>query len=223
MKDRFSINKKDASEGFSLIELVIAMAIALTIITLAFYLLAQTINSRERDETQVSALADSNHALSIMAKEISNAGFGLTSNGLVAADCTEDKIRIRANLNALDKQTTSNSVTDRDEDIEFFLISNPTTGSALVRSDVGGGNSSIIATAIDDTDINGDGDGDGLTFYYLDSSGAEVLPGEAKRVRIVIRIVLPEVGRPGTPGYQPKVAKQLNSSVQLRNSRLIAY
>jgi prepilin-type N-terminal cleavage/methylation domain-containing protein len=210
-------------KGFSLIELMIAMTITLSILVMAFYLLAQSLNSKTRDEAQINALADANHALRVITKDVANAGFGLKGNGLVAASCLEDKIRVRANLNALAKQTTSNSVSDQDEDIEFFLVPNPTTGSALVRSDVGTANSAIIATTIDDRDINSDGDGDGLTFYYLDENGNEVTPENAVRIRIVIRVLLPEAGRPGSPGYQPPVTKQLHSSVSLSNSRLIAY
>lgn len=202
---------------------MIAMVITLVIMAMAFFLVAQSLHRKSRDETQTDALADANQALSIMSKEITNAGFGLTSNGLVAADCTEDKIRVRANLNSLMKQTTSNSVTDQDEDVIFQLVANPDGGSSLVRSDVGLGQSSVVSTQIDNTDINGDGDGDGLTFNYLDEGGTAVAPQNAARVEIIIRIRLPQVGEPGTPGFQPQVTKQLASSVVLRNSRLLAY
>lgn len=202
---------------------MIAMTITLAVIAMAFYLVAQSLNRKTRDETQTKALADANQALGILSKEITNAGFGLTSNGLVAADCTEEKIRVRANLNSLAKQTTSNTVSDQDEDVIFQLIANPNGGSALVRTDVGLGQSAVVSTQIDNTDINGDGDGDGLTFNYLDESGNAVAPQNAARVEIIVRIVLPQVGQPGAPGYQPKVTKQLSSSVVLRNSRLLAY
>jgi prepilin-type N-terminal cleavage/methylation domain-containing protein len=209
--------------GFSLTELMIAMTITLVVVGMAFYLLAQSLHRKSRAETQTEALADANQALGIMSKEITNAGFGLTSNGLSAADCTEDKIRVRANLNSLMKQTTSGTVNDQDEDVIFQLIANPDGGSALVRTDVGLGQSSVVSTQIDNTDINGDGDGDGLTFSYLDESGNAVAPQNAARVQVVIRVRLPQVGQPGAPGFQPEITKQLSSSVVLRNSRLLAY
>lgn len=223
MRDTGRIQTSYREAGFSLIELLIAMTITLSIIAMAFYLVAQSLNRKSRDETQVAALADANQALSIMSKDITNAGFGLSSNGLAAADCSEDKIRVRANLNSLLKQTTSGTVNDQDEDLIFQLIANPDTGSALVRTDVALGESSIIATQIDNTDINNDGDGDGLTFNYLDENGNAVAPENAVRVEIIIRIVLPQVGQPEAPGFQPQVTKQLSSSVVLRNSRLLAY
>lgn len=209
--------------GFSLIELLIALTITIIIVSLAFTLLAQSLNRKIRDETQVSALADANQALSRISQEIINSGFGLGTNGLVAADCTEEKIRIRANLNALMKQTTSGTVTDPDEDLIFQLASNPGGGSALIRTDVNTGESAVVATSIDDKDINGDGDGDGLTFIYLNSAGVEVAPQNAVKLEIIIRVTLPQVGQVGSPGYQPEVTKQLTSSVVLRNSNLLAY
>lgn len=206
-----------------MIELLIAMTITLAVVAMAFYLVAQSLNRKTRDEVQTEALADANQALSVLSKEVTNAGFGLTSNGLVAADCTEDKIRVRANLNSLMKQTTSGTVNDQDEDVIFQLVAKPDGGSALVRTDVGKAESVVVSTQIDNTDINNDGDGDGLTFHYLDASGVEVAPENAARVQIVIRIVLPQVGVPGAPGFQPAVTKQLSSSIVLRNSRLLAY
>lgn len=204
-------------------EMLFAMTITLIIVALAFTLLAQSLNRKIHDEAQVSALADANQALSRMSQEITNAGFGLSSNGLVAADCTEEKIRIRANLNALMKQTTSGAVTDPGEDVIFQLVTNLNGGSALVRTDVNTGESSVVATLIENKDINGDGDGDGLTFNYLDAAGNEVSPDNAVKVEIIIRITLPQVGQPNSPGYQPETTKQLSSSVVLRNSNLLAY
>ena len=206
------IQTANRQTGFSLIELLIAMTITLIIVSLAFTLLAHSLNRKTNDEAQVSALSDANQALSRMSLEIVNSGFGLRTNGLVPADCTEDKIHVRANLNALERETTSGTVTDQYEDLIFQLVPNPEGGSALVRSDVNIRESSILATRID-----------GLTFLYLDANGSEVTPQNAVRVEIVIRIIIPQSGRPGTSGFQPEMTKQLTSSVVLRNSCLLAY
>jgi prepilin-type N-terminal cleavage/methylation domain-containing protein len=216
-------NHSTSQAGFSLIELLISITITLIIASMAYYLLAQSFNRKMRDQAQTDALADANQALGLLTKEIGNSGFGLTSNGLSSADCTEDAIRIRANLNALMKQSTSGSVNDQDEDVIFRLMAKPSGGSVLVRSDVGKATSEIISSQIDDSDIDADGDGDGLTFQYLDEAGNSVAPQNAARVRVVLRVVLPEVGEPGSPGYQPQVTKLLTSSIVLRNSRLLAY
>jgi prepilin-type N-terminal cleavage/methylation domain-containing protein len=224
MKCNSTIRVADRQTGFSLIELLIAMTITLTILALAFYLLAQSLNRKSRAEDQAIALADARQSLSVISREISNSGFGLNSNGLVAADCTENKIRVRANLNALKKETTSDVVTDPDEDISFYLVSNPGGGSSsLVRSDINQAESAIVATRIDNTDLNSDGKGDGLIFRYLDKAGTEVPSSDAVSIEIAIRIKIPQEGEPGTPGYQPEAIKQLTSLVVLRNSRLLSY
>ncbi len=201
---------------------MIALTITLIVLGMAFFLAAQSLNRKSRDETQAEALADATQALSIMSREIANAGFGLSSNG-VASDSTEDRIRVRANLNALMKQTTSNSVSDPDEDVIFQLVANAQGQTSLVRTDVASNSTSIVATEIDNTDVNGDGDGDGLTFSYLNQAGADTTPQTATRVQITVRIRLPQVGQPGSPGFQPQITKDLSSSVYLRNSRLVAY
>ena len=114
-------------------------------------------------------------------------------------------------------------MTDPDEDLIFQLVDKTNGGSALIRTDVASGASAIVADPIDNKDINGDGDGDGLTFNYLDAAGNEVSPQNALKVVTIIRITLPQVGQPGSPGFQPEITKQLSSTVILRNSRLLAY
>lgn len=225
MVKTFNLSQQKANQqtGFSLIELMFAMTITLIIVGLAFTLLAQSLNRKLHDEAQVSTLADANQALSRMSQDITNSGFGLKNNGLVATDCTEEKIRVRANLNALMKQTSSGTVTDANEDLIFQLATNADGESHLIRTDVTSGNSAVVASSLDNADLNGDGDGDGLTFNYLDAAGAEVSPPNAVKIEIIIRVTLPQIGQPGSPGYQPKVTKQLSTTVVLRNSQLLAY
>src|SRR6267143_2195580 len=98
--------------GFSLLELIIAMSITITIAGLAFSLLAQMMNVRTRSNEKIDALADAQRALNIMSREIANSGFNLSDNGIVAADSITDAngnstIRIRANLNKFDSSVSS--------------------------------------------------------------------------------------------------------------------
>jgi type II secretory pathway pseudopilin PulG len=209
--------------GFSLVEMLFTLTITLVVTSLAFGLLAQSLNRKTRDDADASALADANQALSWITQDIMNAGFGLTSNGLTLPDSDEEKIRIRANLNAFLKETTSNVVTDSDEDIIYQLVNGTNGRASLIRSDGAAGNARIISTELDNVDADNDGDGDGLTFLYLDDAGNEVSPPLAIRVAVILRVVLPEIGRPGAPGYQPERTKVLTSTVVLRNSRLMAY
>lgn len=204
-------DKKQA--GFSLLELIISLGVVLAVLSIASAMLAQSFNVRAREDTRSVAIADAQRALNAMSREIANAGFGLTSNGLVAANSGAAFIRMRANLNAFMKEATSNVVTDRDEDVAFQLSANPdAAGNALVRSDINQGTSLILSSRIDT-----------LSIRYLDASGTVVTPDIAARVEITISVTLPQIGNPGSANYQPASSVQLVSNVALRNSNLMAY
>src|ERR1041385_4605056 len=70
--------------GFSLIELIIAMTITLVVLGMSTTLLARALNVRARANDNVDAMADAERALNIMSREIAQAGFNLTDNGIVA-------------------------------------------------------------------------------------------------------------------------------------------
>src|SRR5919106_2731501 len=114
-------NAQHLEGGFSLIELLIAMTITLTVLGLTSGLLASSFNTRSRENQRSDALADAQRALNIMTREIANTGFGLTDNGIVAADSGATTIRVRANLNAFDGESTSLLVNDRNEDVKYAL------------------------------------------------------------------------------------------------------
>src|SRR4026209_2688518 len=93
-----SSNNKNTSGGFSLIELLIAMAITMALMTAASTLLANALRVRSRENQKSDALADVQRALNIMSREIANSGFNLNNNGIVAADSGLHRLRIRSNL-----------------------------------------------------------------------------------------------------------------------------
>src|ERR1043166_1787342 len=124
-----SLRTKKSSGGFSLLELLIAMAITITLMTAATTLLASALRMRTRENQKSDALADTQRALNIMSREIANAGFNLNNNGIVAADPSQNRIRVRSNLNryAVDpdplispSSNSLNNVTDAGEDITYF-------------------------------------------------------------------------------------------------------
>jgi type II secretory pathway pseudopilin PulG len=221
------------SEGFSLLELVVAMGITILLAGLASMLLAGSFSTRARENQKTEALADTQRGLNLMTREIANSGYGLTDNGLVAVDSGLNSIRVRANLNAASGETTSASASDRDEDIKYLLYTE-SGNSYIVRLDV---NSSaqemVLANRVD-----------ALKFRYyadrvtyqasncditnvLDSYGNPV--GEVAQksgagyVVLSICVNLPAVSSPGAPGYQPSSSVQLVSDIALRNSQLYAY
>jgi prepilin-type N-terminal cleavage/methylation domain-containing protein len=221
--------RRDGREaGFSLIELMIAMGVTLVVTVLASGLIAGSLRTRTRENQRSEALADAQRALYVMSREVANSGFGLSNNGLVEADSTSSSVRVRANLNAFDGQTSSGSVTDTDEDVKYTLYTNG-TASYVVRLDVNtGARTTILANRVDSLVIRyyaarvayTQGDCD---IAVTDGSVEVTQKSSAKFVVIALCVQLPAVGTFGSTGYQPASRVQLVSDVSLRNADLINY
>ncbi|HEX7174014.1 MAG TPA: prepilin-type N-terminal cleavage/methylation domain-containing protein [Pyrinomonadaceae bacterium] len=198
--------------GFSLIELIIAMGLTLTVMSMASILLAEAFGIRSREHVRVEAIADAQRGLNILSREVANSGFGLTGNGIVAADSNANSIRVRANLNSFGGAGAQNATTDADEDLIFSIIDNGVE-KLIYRHDVNSGvPPSPLADRVDSLEIE-----------YLDEDDAEVAPDLAKKVRLTIGVLLPTVGNPSSPGYQPASRTQVMSEVSLRNGDLTGY
>ena len=228
-----SQSKSSRQSGFSLLELVIGMAITLVIVTIASTLLASSFTIRGRENQRSAAIADAQRALNTMSREIANAGYGLSTNGIVAGDSGLTQIRVRSDLNLNGSTNTSL------EDLKYVLV-NDANGSFIVRMDLQPSQTTgLIANRID-----------GLKIRYYDervtytigdcktglancdisnvrnSAGAakaEVTPSLATYIVLILNVTLPAVGTPGSPGYQSPSATQLVSTVTLRNSNLQYY
>jgi len=230
-----SLGAKKSSRGFSLLELLIAMAITITLMTAATTLLAGALRVRSRENQKSDALADTQRALNILSREIADSGFNLNNNGIVPGDSGLHTLRIRSNLNKYDL-TASNAARngiqvpgeDANEDISYFTNLADKT-KYLVRHDQYGSGSTVLANRIDD-----------MSFHYFDQrvtytcnsgdsdisnqSVAEVASrAQAKYVVIAIAVTLDQVGIPGSPGYQPGYSVLLCSDVALRNANLWNY
>jgi prepilin-type N-terminal cleavage/methylation domain-containing protein len=214
--------------GFSLVELMVAMAVTLAITAMASTLISGSFKARTRENQKSDALADAQRALYVMSREIANSGFGLTGNGVVTADSTASSIRVRANLNAFDGQQSSGSVTDTDEDVKYVLYASG-GNSYILRLDVQtGARTTILANRVDSLVIH----------YYPDrvdytQANCDITPSggtadvtdkaAAKFVVIALCVQLPAVGTPNSTGYQPASRVQLVSDVTLRNADLYNY
>lgn len=229
-----SHTKSPTQSGFSLLELLISMTVTLVIMTIGSILLASSFTIRNRENQRSSAIADAQRALNIMSREIANAGYGLSSNGIVTGgDSSLNQIRVRSDLDL------SGATDWVSEDVKYILV-NDANGSFIVRMDLQPTQTTaMIANRID-----------GLKIRYYDervtytigncmtgvancdisnvrNSGGtlqtEVTPDNAKYIVLVLSVTLPPVGTPGSPGYQPPSATQLVSTVTLRNSNLQIY
>ena len=227
-----SLNHKNTSGGFSLLELLVAMVITMALMTAATTLLANALRVRSRENQKSDALADTQRALNIMSREIANAGFNMTGNGIVAADSSLNEIRVRANLNRYDYDPSvtddmRDKVMDPNEDITYFINTADNT-MYLARHDQYGTGSTVLANRID-----------GMNIHYFDQkvtytappggsditgvSATEVSPASAKYIVIAISVTLDAIGTPGQAGYQPPYSVLLCSDVTLRNSDLWSY
>ncbi len=227
-----SANKQTSSSGFSLLELLIAMAVTLSLMVAATTLLANAMRIRSRENQKSDALADAQRALNIMSREISDAGFNLTNNGIVVADSGVNKIRIRSNLNHYDYEPSVSdasraNVMDSGEDITYFINLADNT-KYLARHDEYGNGSTVLANRIDSLNIHYFDQKVSYTAPMAGSditnvSAAEVTPGNAKYIVIAVSVTLDQVGTPGSTGYQPPFSVLLCSDVTLRNSGLWGY
>jgi prepilin-type N-terminal cleavage/methylation domain-containing protein len=241
---------RKSEDGFSLIELIIAMTITLVVLTLATTLLARSLNIRTRSNSNVDALADAERALNIMSREIAQAGFNLSDNGIVADDSVTDAngnstIRIRANLNryalcecpecpcaSLDARNGI-GITGEDsgEDVKYFIHPAGET-TLLARYDPnapGGPESTVVANRLDRMRVHYFAQRVTYTTDVLNCAiqtspfQAEVVPTAAKYVVIAVCIRQQATGTPGSPGYQPAQNLLLTSDVALRNANLQNY
>jgi prepilin-type N-terminal cleavage/methylation domain-containing protein len=216
--------------GFSLIELIIAMAITLTVMCMATTLLATALRTRSRENQKSDALADAQRALNIMSREIANAGFNLNTNGIVAAESGSNRIRIRSNLNKYDYTASAASranLQDTGEDVSYFINLAANT-KYLARHDEYGTGNTVLANRLDSFNIH----------YYSqrvtytsalgasdisNASAAEVTPDQARYIVIAVSVTLNQVGTPGSTGYQPAATVLLCSDIDLRNADLTYY
>lgn len=217
-KGRGGPGRRKGEAGFSLIELMVALGVTLVIMVVASRLLAMSMYVRQRERQRSEAVADVQRALQAMSREISNAGLGMSNNGLVPANSDSVAIRIRSNLNAFcaPGAACDADTSDPGEDIVFSLINN-TTGTdgvnqrLITRQDVNSGNAiSALANRIDS-----------LEFVYVAEDGTTTANASlAQKVRLNVTVTLPAVGSAGQAGYQPASEMRLNSEAVLRNSLL---
>jgi prepilin-type N-terminal cleavage/methylation domain-containing protein len=243
MSTRMAETKSE--DGFSLVELIIAMTITLVVLTVATTLIARALNMRTRSNENVDALADAERALNIMSREISQAGFNLDDNGIVAGDSVVDgngnsTIRIRANLNRFDTDApnpaTRGTISEPGEDIMFFI--HPTGETTLLaRYDQYGPEpkSTVVANRLDRMRVHYFAQrvtystpncGTILAARCCDienPSAAEVSPTAARYVVVAVCVQQAATGAPGSPGYQPAHNLLLTSDVALRNANLEIY
>lgn len=194
--------KNNTNDGFSLLELLVAMTITLILLGIASAILTGAIGIRERESEQTDALVSAQIVLTSMSREIANSGFGLNENGIVLADSNQQRLHIRANIKNNDALTD-----DKGEDITYFY---DTGTKAIIRYDrFDNQQTSIMVKQVS-----------GLTFQYIDYAGLITNPtinnnpsANTGRVRIAITVLLNNA-----PNQPENRTVTLISDVTLRNS-----
>ena len=199
-----STTRSSNNAGFSLIELCIAMTVTLVLMVIASTLLAASFKVRNRENSRSAAIADAQRALNMMSREIANAGYGLSTNGIVTGgDSNATQIRVRSDLDL------SGSTNTADEDVKYVLV-NDANGSFIVRMNLRPAQTTgLIANRIDGLAIYYYDErvtytiGDGVISSVLNSAGAveaPVTPDNARYIVLVLRVALPAVGRINSAG-----------------------
>jgi|KBSSwiStaDraftv2_1062776.scaffolds.fasta_scaffold59422_2 Tfp pilus assembly protein PilW len=186
--------------GFSLVELILSMAITLVILGVAITVFSTAMGRRARESSRTDAITSAQAALNIMSREIGNAGYGLTNNGVVT-DSTATTLHVRSNI-----VNTNNTTSDPGEDIVFYLDGSGGDQS-VVRHDNNTGETSGIINRISS-----------VSFAYQNyaNPGEIVPPGPGPatgRITITLTVTLENV-QYQTSGQTVTVT----SDVTLRNS-----
>jgi type II secretory pathway pseudopilin PulG len=180
---------KTAESGFTLIELITSLVLTLIILGVAVAAFSGALHTRDREMSRTDALTSAQAALNIMSREIGNSVYGLSTNGLVTADCTGKQLHFRTNTSNHDGSTSSAG-----EDVTFYYDAD--TQSVVRYDPAASPTTSGIINRVSDVDFT--------YFNYVVniftgavtiSSGAA--SADTARVNIKLKVLLPDVqGQP---------------------------
>jgi prepilin-type N-terminal cleavage/methylation domain-containing protein len=191
----------DGVKGFSLVELLLSMAITLIILAAAVAAFSGALSTRERETSRTDAITSTQAALSVMSREIGNAGYGLTTNGIVFADSGEKSIRFRANVS----NNGSGQTDGPGEDVMYFYDDG---SQSVLRYDRNTGVTSGVINRVSDVDF---------VFHNYNPNGSftsgTVAGPTTGRVTIVLKVILADI-----QGQPTGRVETVRSDVTLRNS-----
>ena len=220
--------KAKSQNGFSLIELAVAMVIMLSLLAIVSSVMSRTVSIRQRESRRTDALTSAQAALNVISREIANTGFGIydgnstlmSDNGIIVADSDAHKIHFRTNfLNAGPRTAPAGSTvisTNRpDENVTYFFDDDT---DSIIRYDpygvetspgVYGPQTSYVVNKISN-----------VTFEYYNYEGVNSTPtvtnvptADTGRIRITVSVEMdPVVGQPDGQRVT------FTSDVTLRNS-----
>jgi hypothetical protein len=169
-----------------------------------------------------------------MTREIANSGYGLTDNGIVAADSGLTSIR---RARKYERRLIGNDQRARPATATKILSTCSIRSRTIITSCdstlTSAASEMVLANRVDAlkfryyadkvTYETSDCDITNVRDSYGNPAGEVALKGGAKYVVQSICVNLPAVSAPGAPGYQPSSSLQLVSDIALRNSALYDY
>ena len=196
------VKEVNSQSGFSLIEMLISMVVSLLVLAAGISAFSTALSMRAREASKTDAVTSTQAALNVMTREIGNAGFGLTTNGIVLPDSNNKRLRFRSNLYNNDNATSAPG--------EDILFSFDTTSGSVVRFDANAPTVAPVGVVNRISDVE---------FGYCDYSGSTSFPcdttpsADTCRIEITLTVFLPDVV--GQPSGQTATVK---SDVTLRNA-----
>lgn len=196
--------KAKKQDGFSLIELAVAMVIMLSLLGIVSSVMSRTMSIRQRESRRTDALTSAQAALNVISREIANSGFGIydgnselmADNGIVVADSDAHKIHFRTNVQNTGPRTAPSgstviSTNRIGEDITYFF--DDATDSIVRYDKWDDPQTSYVVNKISN-----------VTFEYYNYVGVNSTPtvtnvptADTGRVRITVSVEMdPVVGQP---------------------------
>jgi prepilin-type N-terminal cleavage/methylation domain-containing protein len=196
-------DQQNNCEGFSLVELLISMVITLVIMGAAVAVFSGALSVRERESGRTDAITSAQAALSVMSREIGNAGYGLSDNGLVIADCDANSLRFRANVINNNSETSSPG-----EDVTYLFDPDSQSVVRFDKNSTAAIKTTGIINRVSDVDFE-------YHNYAADGTSVSSTTAAANtgRVTITLSVTLPDVQ--GQPAGR---VERVRSDVTLRNS-----
>jgi len=192
-------------EGVTLVELLTALVITLVIMGSAVAIFSSALSTRSRESSKTDAITSAQAALSVMSREIGNAGYGLEHNGIGwysgttwYTDSTTQFLRFRANVNNNDNLTD-----DPGEDVTYYFDA---ASESVLRYDRNTGVTSGIINRISN-----------VTFGYQNYVNSGTPPSGPSDTTGKVTITL-TVNLENVIGQPTNQSVTLRSDVTLRNS-----
>ena len=220
MKQTKPLGRRKGEAGFSLAELIVDLCVTLIIMAAATSLLSQSFHIQGRENRRTAALADTQRALNTITREVSNAGYNLKSNGILADESGEESLTVLSDFDRDDvwddDESSPSSCATTEHRHQVARPLHPRGGRRHPRRPP------VLAEYVDtfkcayfsekvDYETGGCELGD-------DVLAKATTADKAQYVVFIVCATLPEMGAKGAAGYQPESRVQLVSDTTLRNS-----